>query len=204
MPRFLFPEAPALNDLIAPKRVVNGRNKRKYLAVEPNLDQAPNQSQDGASFIKKLTAFQALIGEILNQLFLTQQAGYASQAIDRYITAVSSITQLVNDLDAQFISMNNSLNQLSQAQVAQVAKIWAKINSANSQIADHLQVMPAARSARLRALFSDFEEELSSFSEKMNGALNNYKMVGGGMSGGVSRSLVTFGHSLQHLPRRFL
>ena len=202
MPRFLFPEAPSLNDLIAPKRIVNRRNKRKYQSVEPNLDQAPNQSPDGASFIKKLTAFQALMNEILNQLFLTQQAGYASQAIDRYISAVSGVTQLVNDLDTQFVSMNNSLNQLSQAQVAQVAKIWAKIVDANVNIEAHLQTMPAARSARLRALFLDFEQELKGFSDKLDGALNNYKMVGGGRSGGSS--LVTFGHSLQHLPRRFL
>ena len=189
MPRFLHPDAPALNSYLSAKARVVKRNRKKY----ENWDSAYQkelaslgQAQQGASVIFDnlltiLTNLDAAALEIKSTLQLAGTTGGRIGFADRYLASNSSMIKLVTSLQQQMQKLNYSFNIFSEPQIKD---LLSKYTSVVNLIAESEQLIEIYRRRRNSEWIGQAWEQLTQnswlqawndVSAKIDGGLKGYK-----------------------------
>lgn len=167
MPRFLHPDAPALNSYLSAKARVVKRNRKKY----ENWDSAYQkelaslgQAQQGASVIfdNLLNIFttietSAIEMKAVVQLASRQPRGGPSGFTDRFLSSNTSLVRAMSSLQQQMQKLNYSFNIFSEAHIADLRKLFVSVTRL---INDSVQIV-SAQVGGLRNWLPDTWDELT-------------------------------------------
>ena len=174
------------DSLVAIKKRVNSRNKRKYAVPtgDPLVAKADASLPLYNGLLSRLQNVVASVGEIRGALELTNEyfnqarnPQWARSAIDRFLAVNANVKKSVADLNS-FLEQNiRSLNIFSDGQVSSIRKLNDELTDTFRAIIAGVNVLPAKRRDSLRKLFSVFVDDLTRLSQMMGSLLGNYKQL---------------------------
>ena len=167
---------PAEDSLLKAKKRVASLNKRKYRGTDDAAMAAAAVAVGATSgmtdaIVSKLTDIRATVNEIASQLNLTagQNAPWASKAIDRYISASSNLRKQVSDLNAYLDDNAGQLQNLNDADVAQIASVYQEVTMSFQEITENLSKENPKRQQALKKVFAVFVPDLARLTETLVG-----------------------------------
>lgn len=189
MPRVKKLSADA-DSLVAVKKRVNKRNKKKYAAETgaPAVQAVADPSLPLYNgLLTRLQSVVASVGEIRGQLELTNEyfdlrnnKPWARAAIDRFVSVNASVKKGVADLNS-FLEQNiRSLNIFSDGQVSNIRKLYEELIEVFQALVVGINRLSPVRQASLQRLFKVFADDLIKLSQTMAGLLGSYKQLPSG------------------------
>jgi hypothetical protein len=167
---------PSEDSLNKAKKRTAAKNKRKYKGVDVPAD-APASGIVGdtsgmtATIVSKLTDMVASVNELSSQLNLTagKNAPWASKAIDKYISASSSLRKQTADLNAYLESQAGQLSSLNDFDASKVSAAYQDLVDGFGEITASLTKESPGRQQALKKVFGVFVPQLTSLSETLTG-----------------------------------
>jgi hypothetical protein len=184
MPRFLHPDAPALNSLNTAKKRVIKRQKDKYQDSQSFQKQSilRGEAEKVASalydqFYSLLTNFATVLFEIENVVSVLERGEVrGSVLVERFISSATASFKGV-ELIREFLSrrLKYNLNIFSPDQIASLFSVYQYIDSTIQEIDGVIEGLPEPQQGELTSLMAGWEPTWTILDKELAPLFENYK-----------------------------